>query len=88
MRIESDPAKSAANLKKHGVPFEEAATALLDTLARTLEEGGIHGEVRYITLGVSECSRLLVVVWTERGEKIRLISARQATRNERVDYET
>lgn len=61
MHIKSDPCKSAANLKKHGVSFEEAATALLDTLARTLEEGS---------------------------ENIRLISARQATRNERMDYET
>lgn len=54
----------------------------------TLEEGGTHGEARYITLGMSEDGHLLVVVWTERGENIRLISARQATKNERMDYET
>jgi len=88
MRFEWDPRKAASNLRKHGVSFEEAATALADDLALTGDDPD-HSEVegRLITFGVSRAGRLLVVSHTERGERIRIISARLATRTEREIYE-
>jgi uncharacterized DUF497 family protein len=86
--FEWDPAKAAANLLQHGVSFEDAATVFLDPLAK------IHGdpdhsatERRDIIVGHSVQGQLLVVSFTDRGSKIRLISARPTTRHERHDYE-
>ncbi len=88
MRIEWDPIKAKYNLKKHGVPFEEAATALGDPMAVTGSDPD-HSlyEERYVTFGVSEKGRLIVVSHTEEGETIRIISARRASKGERELYE-
>ena len=88
MDFEWDSAKAAANVRKHGVSFEEAVSALKDDLsatARDLEHS--VAEVRFITFGTSAHERLLAVSHTERGNKIRIISARLATRTERKIYE-
>jgi hypothetical protein len=88
MRFEWDPRKAAANLRKHGISFEEATTALRDDLALTgRDPDHSTGEARYITFGVSSQGRLLVVSHTERGGLIRTISARTATKSERKIYE-
>jgi len=83
-----DDKKAKRNLKKHGVSFEEASTVFRDPLARTIDDP-LHSdeEDRFVSLGESRRQRLLVVVFTERGGKIRIISARVATRHERKDYE-
>ena len=88
MRFEWESRKAAANLRKHGVSFEEASTALRDDLALTgRDPDHSTGESRYITFGVSSQGRLLVVSHTDRGAVIRIISARAATRSERKIYE-
>lgn len=88
MKIEWDPRKAKSNLKKHGVSFEEAATALSDPMAATGADPD-HSvvEERYVTFGVSQKGRLLVVSHTEKGETIRIISARRASKGEREIYE-
>ena len=86
MEIEFDPGKAADNKHKHAVAFEEAATALLDEAASCMEDDS-EGERRWILLGMSAKGHLLVVVYTLRGETIRLISARKATRKEARTYE-
>jgi len=87
MQFESDPNKAAANLKKHGVPFEEAAESLLDPLALVREDGHARHEARFVLVGMSREGRLLTVCYTLRGEEtIRLISARKATRKEERQY--
>ena len=87
MSIEFDPAKEAANLKKHGVSLEEGVTVLLDPLALVREDGDAEGEQRLVAVGMSGQGRLLVLVWTLRGESLRPISARKATKKEVKDYE-
>lgn len=88
MQFEWDTAKAAENLAKHGVSFEEAATVFRDTLSATgADPDHSVGEERFITFGVSTSGRLLVVAHTERGDTIRIISARPATRGERKIYE-
>ncbi|MEP0773219.1 MAG: BrnT family toxin [Acidobacteriota bacterium] len=83
-----DPKKAAANLKKHGVSFEEAATAFADPLSLTISDPDhSEAEERLILVGLSFFSRLVVVVHTEVGETIRIISARPATQQERKNYE-
>lgn len=88
MRIEWDPIKAKRNLKKHGVAFEEAATAISDPMAVTGSDPD-HSlyEERYITFGVSAKGRLIAVSHTEEGETIRIISARKASKGERELYE-
>ncbi len=88
MKIEWDPRKARLNLRKHKVPFEEAATALSVPMAATGPDPD-HSimEDRYITFGVSERGRLLVVAHTEENETIRIISARLASKGERKIYE-
>ncbi len=88
MKAEWDPYKAKWNLAKHKVSFEEAETALLDTLARTAPDPDHSSdERRFITFGLSAKRRLLVVSFTWRGDSIRIISARLATRRERQVYE-
>ncbi len=88
MRFEWDPRKAAANLRKHGISFEGATTALRDDLALTgRDPDHSTGEARYITFGVSSQGRLLVVSHTQRGGLVRIISARAATKSERKIYE-
>jgi uncharacterized DUF497 family protein len=86
MEIEFDPAKAARNLKKHGVRFEEAASCLLDPLARVREDPDSEDEQRFVLLGMSGAGRLLVVVYALRGENIRLISARKPTKREEKSH--
>jgi hypothetical protein len=88
MDIEFDPAKAAANPINHdGVTFEEAKYVLLDPYARTHEDTDAEGEVRFVTLGMGGKGRILVVVWTWRSERIRLISAWKANQPQRKRYE-
>jgi uncharacterized DUF497 family protein len=88
LKFEWDEVKAAANLAKHGVSFEEAATVFGDQLALTFDDPDhSSGEHRFITFGVSGKSRVLLVVNAERGRTVRIISARKATRHERVIYE-
>ena len=88
MDFEWDDAKAEANERKHGVPFAEALTVFGDPLSLTgYDPAHSDDEDRYITMGQSTTGRLLVVSHTDRGEKIRLISAREASRAERRDYE-
>ena len=88
MLIEWDPAKARTNLRKHGVDFHEAGTVLDDLLSTTFPDPG-HSvdEARFLTIGVSASGRILVVAHTDRGEAVRLISARRATPRERKFYE-
>lgn len=86
--FEWDPDKAAGNLAKHGVSFPEAATVFGDPLAATVpDRPHSHGEARFATFGRSERGRLLAVQHTEREQRIRLISAREASRHERLQYE-
>lgn len=88
MKFSWDPKKAAANLKKHGVSFEEASTVFHDVLSVTGSDPDHSvGEHRFVTFGNSSQNRLLVVAHTEEGEHIRIISARRATRQERRIYE-
>jgi len=87
--FEWEPQKAKSNLKKHGVSFEEASTAFQDTLSLTIDDP-LHSidEERVVLIGMSNKNRLLVVVHTERGDNIRIISARKATKEERKNYES
>lgn len=88
MDIEYDSRKAASNLKKHGVPFDEAATALLDPMALVREDDDAQDEARFVAVGMSGTGHLITVCYTLRNdETIRLISARKATTNERRQYE-
>ena len=84
--IEWDPAKAQSNLKKHEVAFSDAVIVLEDQRALTIEDEHPQ-ERRFITLGADASGRLLVVVYTFRGDVVRLISARKATSRERKMYE-
>lgn len=88
MILEWDPEKAASNYTKHGVDFHEAGSVLDDPLSTTFPDPD-HSldEQRYLTIGSSLSGRILVVAHTDRGEAVRLISARQATPSERRFYE-
>lgn len=88
MKFEWDPDKASSNLRKHEVSFEEASTALSDPMAATgADPDHSIGEFRYVTFGISERGRLLVVAHTEQDETVRIISARLASKRERKIYE-
>ncbi len=88
MEFEWDPKKADLNERKHGVAFQEAATVFGDPLAVTFEDPDHSiNEHRYITFGLSFYKRLLVVSHTDRGEGVRVISARKMTRREKKIYE-
>jgi uncharacterized protein len=88
MRFDWDPRKAAANLRKHAVSFEEASTAFADDYSLTgADPDHSVGEERFITFGMSQSGRLLVVSHREQGDTIRIFSARRATRSERKLYE-
>jgi len=87
VRFRADPAKAASNLRKHGVSFADAEGVLQDPLAVTVEDPDAEGEQRFISIGLGSAGELLVVVWTERDDECRVISARRATRKERKQYE-
>lgn len=89
MEIEFDPDKAALNPIRHeGVTFEEAKFVLLDPYALTDEDIDVINEQRFVTLGMGVKHRILIVVWTLRGEKIRLISAWKANQPQRRRYES
>ena len=87
MRFQWDPKKAASNLNKHGVSFEEATTVFGDRLAGTVSDP-VHSsrESRFVTIGQSVNSRLIVVVHADREDDIRIISARMATTREKKKY--
>lgn len=88
MQFTWDPAKARANLRKHGVSFEEAATVFVDPIARVHDDPDHSiGEHREIIVGVSNAGRLLLVSFTERGETVRMIHARVADTRERKRHE-
>ncbi|SPE31591.1 conserved hypothetical protein [Candidatus Sulfopaludibacter sp. SbA6] len=88
MEFEWDPGKAAENLRKHKVSFDEAVTVFGDFLGTTASDPDHSaGEHRYITVGLSDWGRLLMVAHAERRQRIRIISARTLTRSERRDYE-
>jgi uncharacterized DUF497 family protein len=88
MDFEWNPRKAEINHRKHGVPFNEAATVFGDELAITvLDPDHSDDEDRFITIGWSNRRRLLIVSHTDRGNRIRIISARELTQSERKDYE-
>jgi len=86
VQIEFDPAKARANLAKHKVSFAHAEQALRDPSAVTVEDPDAQGERRFVPLGLGAPGRILVVVYTPRGDRVRLISARKASRGEAAQY--
>jgi uncharacterized DUF497 family protein len=86
MESEWDPAKARANLRKHGIRFADAVTALEDARGISVRDEG-QDEERWISIGMDTLGRILVVVYTWRDERVRLISARPATRREARQYE-
>ncbi len=88
MEFDWDPNKVTSNLRRHDVSFGEAATVFSDPLSTTVPDPD-HSldEDRAITVGLSHRGRLLMVAHTERGDRIRIISARELTRTERAQYE-
>ena len=88
MEFEWDDRKAAANLKKHGVSFEEASTVFRDPLAATgADPDHSLDEQRWVTFGVSDRGRLLVVAHAEGDDCLRIISARRVTKIEQKIYE-
>lgn len=88
MQFEWDHGKAERNVKKHRVSFDEAVTIFYDPLAATFDDPHHSaGEHRFLTVGYSSRGRLLVVAHVERGETIRIISARLATAQERKRHE-
>jgi len=88
MEFEWDPRKAATNEQKHGISFQQAATVFGDPLAITFADPDHSvNEQRYITFGLSSYDRFLVVAHTDRGDRIRIISARLMTHYERRIYE-
>lgn len=87
LTFEWDPVKAAANLAKHGISFELAATAFGDPLSLTIPDPKhSQAENRFILLGKPRTDLIVVVVHVERGDRIRIISARRANRKERMTY--
>lgn len=88
MKFAWDTKKAKANVRKHGISFEEATTVFRDALSATGSDPDHSvGEFRFVTFGMSKQGRLLVVCHTEKDDTVRLISARLATKQERKIYE-
>ena len=88
MEFEWNLDKAALNFEKHGISFQEAATVFNDNLSVTFPDlAHSIAESRYVIIGVSRFGQLLVIAHTERGEKVRIISARKATLQEKRFYE-
>lgn len=89
MEFEWDPTKAEDNLARHGVAFTEAMTLFGDPLEATVADPShSEGEARFLSLGTSGADSLRVVAYTERQDRVRIISARVATPKERRDYES
>lgn len=88
MEFDWNPDKAALNFEKHGISFQEAATVFNDPLSMTFPDPDHSiGESRYVIIGLSRFGELLVIAHTDREEKVRIISARKATRQEKRFYE-
>lgn len=88
MEFEWDPKKDTANRRKHGVAFREVLGVFADPMARIFNDPDHSAkEAREIIIGHSESGRLLIVCFTEREKRVRIITARAATKRERRDYE-
>ena len=87
VRVVWDPRKAALNQKKHGIRFSDAEAVLFDPLALTREDARAQGEQRFVSIGADSSGRIVVVVFSSRGQTIRMISARTATSSERKIYE-
>jgi hypothetical protein len=88
VKFEWHGTKAAANLRKHGVSFDEAATVFADNLSHVFpDQDHTDDETRFLIIGMSEAGRVLVVSHTDREARTRIISAREATRKERNFYE-
>ncbi len=85
MSFQWDREKAASNFKKHRIDFADAVTVFDDLNAITIDDPD-HSEPRFVTIGLDAYGRILVVVYTWRGESIRLISARKATKREQKYY--
>lgn len=89
LRFEWHPGKAALNLKKHGVSFQEATSVFRDPLSITISDPDhSESEARFVDLGLSHRGRLIVVSYVERGDRIRIISARCANRLEQQKHES
>jgi len=89
VEFEWDPEKAAANVKKHGVEFAEAMTIFGDPLELTIPDPDhSEDERRFLSIGLSAGGRLLVVAYTERAGRTRIINAREASSKERTNYES
>ena len=88
MDFQFDPAKAAGNVRKHGVSFADAEAVFMDPLALHRIDPDAEGEERFVAIGAGSAGHLPVVVYTLRGEAIRLISARRATPVEIRAYES
>ena len=86
MTFEWDPEKARRNLDKHRISFADSVEVLSDPYGITIEEQSSE-EQRHITIGLDAIGRVLVVVYTWRGDSVRFISARKATAHERAKYE-
>ena len=88
LNFEWNPEKAESNIRKHGVTFEEGAMVLRDPLSSTTyDPDHSHEEERFLTIGSSDLGKILVVSHVDRGDKIRIISVRRATRREQRAYE-
>jgi uncharacterized DUF497 family protein len=87
VRFQFDPTKAASNLKKHDVSFADAEGVFYDPLAIHQLDPDSGDEERFVAVGMDSAGKVLVVVYTLRGEEVRLISARRATLQEVEEYE-
>jgi uncharacterized DUF497 family protein len=88
MGFQYDPDKAAANIRKHKVSLADSEGVFEDPFARHVEDPDSAGEQRFIAVGMSSAGQALVVSYTDRGDDIRPISARRASRKEREQYES
>ncbi len=82
-----DPQKAASNLEKHGIHFADAVGVFEDEQALSMEDLADYGDERFVSVGTDYLGRILTVVFTYRNDEIRIISARKATKKERLAYE-
>jgi len=86
VKFEWDPAKAKENIKKHKIDFADVVGVFEDEMAITIDDPDAEGEQRFVTIGLDKLGRFMVVVYTYRGDEIRLISARKANKGEEKQY--
>jgi uncharacterized DUF497 family protein len=86
VEFEWDPAKAKENIRKHKIDFADVVGVFEDEMAITIDDPDAEGEQRFVTIGLDKLGRLMVVVYTYRGDEIRLISARKANKGEEKQY--